>query len=286
MHLDVPFVTALVSEQFPQFSHLPIRPVAHSGWDNRTFRLGDSLTVRLPSAARYSSQVSKEQRWLPWLAPQLPLAIPTPVAVGESARGYPFRWSIYAWLDGEQARLDRIDDLNAFAAELAGFLAVLQGIDTAGGPPAGQQNFHRGGELMVYDAETRACLDTLSSELNVAALTAIWEAALSATWTGPPQWLHGDVAAGNLLTHGGQLSAVIDFGQLGVGDPACDTTIAWTLLDRTSRQVFRDRLDVPDDAWARGRGWALWKALLIMRAHPPPALQRLDALRVIEALQT
>ncbi|HEY6114098.1 MAG TPA: aminoglycoside phosphotransferase family protein [Gaiellaceae bacterium] len=255
-------VSELVRTQFPQWAHLPVRPVELDGWDNTTFRLGDSMSVRLPSADVYSAQVEKEQRWLPVLAPRLPLPVPTPVAKGLPGCGFPRPWSVYAWLDGVHATAERVGDLERFAVDLAGFLTALYAIDPAGGPPPGQHNFLRGGPVDVYDDETRAAIVVLSDEIDGGAAADVWEAALEATWHGPPVWVHGDVAASNLLVADGLLVGVVDFGCSAVGDPACDVAIAWTFLVGESRAAFRGRLALDDATWARGRGWALWKALI------------------------
>lgn len=260
-------VSRLIAAQFPQWAHLPIRPVEVDGWDNTTFRLGEDMSVRLPSAGRYAAQVEKEHRWLPRLAPHLPLPIPVPLAMGAPAAGYPWHWSVYRWLDGEHATVERIADLRQFATMLADFLAALYRIDPAGGPPPGPHNFYRGGPLTVYDAETRNAIAALAGTIDTDAATEVWEAALRAPWNGTPVWVHGDVAAGNLLVKAGRLHAVIDFGSSGVGDPACDTVIAWTLLFGESRAAFRAALPVDDATWARGRGWALWKALITLAEH-------------------
>jgi len=232
------------------------------GWDNRTFRLGDDMSVRLPSAEGYVPQVEKEHRWLPRLAPHLPLPIPAPIAKGEPGEGYPWPWSVYRWLDEEPAATAPITDFRQFAVDLAKFLAALYRIDATEGPTAGPHNFWRGGPLTVYDAETREAIAALGDEIDPGAATAVWETALAATWTGSPVWVHGDVAMGNLLVRDGRLAAVIDFGSSGVGDPACDTVIAWTLFTGESREAFRSTLGVDAGTWARGRGWALWKALI------------------------
>lgn len=267
MTIDVTLVRRLVDAQFPQWAHLPITPVAVSGWDNRTFHLGAEMTVRLPSAAHYAAQVEKEQHWLPKLAQHLPLPIPQPLAKGAPAFGYPWRWSIYRWRDGEPATLEDIADQRAFATALAEFLAALQQIDAGGGPRAGAHNFHRGGALAVYDAETRRALHALKGKLDTTTATAVWEAALSSRWQAAPVWVHGDVAASNLLVKDGKLCAVIDFGSCGVGDPACDLVIAWTFLTDAGRDVFRAALPLDATTWARGRGWALWKALILLAGH-------------------
>jgi aminoglycoside phosphotransferase (APT) family kinase protein len=281
--IDAALVGLLVAEQFPQWADLPVRPVEFGGWDNRTFHLGSDKTVRLPSAARYAEQVDKEHRWLPKLAPHLPLPIPMPLTKGAPAHGYPWGWSVYRWLEGETAIVGRIADLCQFAIALAWFLAALQRIDPAGGPLPGRHNFYRGGPLTVYDAETRQALAALEGRIDTEAASAVWEAALDATWHGSPAWFHGDVATGNLLVEEGRLSAVIDFGTSGVGDPACDLAISWTLFRGKSRKAFREALGPDDATWARGRGWTLWKALITLAEHVDTnPLQASVAQRVID----
>jgi aminoglycoside phosphotransferase (APT) family kinase protein len=283
--IDAALARRLVGSQFPHWADLPVEPVAAGGWDNRTFRMGRDMAVRLPSAAPYAAQVEKEHRWLPILAPALPLPIPVPLAIGEPAHGYPWRWSIYRWLPGQAATLARIADLPAFATALAEFLAALQGIDAADGPPAGPHSFWRGGPLAIYDAETRRAIVALGERIDSRAVTAVWDAALAAAWSGAPVWVHGDVAAGNLLVKDGHLTAVIDFGCSGVGDPACDLAIAWTLFEDESRQAFRSALPLDASAWARGRGWALWKALIVLAALPGAnPLGAGNALHIIKAV--
>lgn len=265
--IDVSLVGRLLAAQFPQWADLPIAPAVPQGWDNRTFRLGAEMSVRLPSAEGYTPQVEKEHRCLPILAPRLPLPIPVPLAMGAPAEGFPWKWSIYRWLEGDTASHKRIGDMDEFATTLAHFLATLQQIDPAGGPPAGPHSFFRGGPLETYDAETRRSIVALGEAINAEAATLVWETALDARWEGPPVWFHGDVASGNLLVRDGRLSAVIDFGCSGVGDPACDVTIAWTLLSGKSREAFRSALPVDAATWARGRGWALWKGLITLAEY-------------------
>ena len=265
--IDAALVRRLIAAQFPRWAALSVEPVEAGGWDNKTFHLGPHMTVRLPSAAAYAPQVEKEHRWLPTLAPLLPLPIPVPLAKGYPADGYPWRWSVYRWLDGETANAGRIGDLRRFADALARFLSALYRIDPAGGPPSGPHNFFRGGPLTVYDLETRQAIAALGGKIDTDAAGAVWEAALAAPWTGPPVWFHGDVAAGNLLVRNGRLGAVTDFGTSGVGDPACDLAIAWTLLRGESRDAFRAALGLDDATWARGRGWALWKGLITLSEH-------------------
>ena len=257
-------VSRLVEGQFPQWAHLPVSRVELDGWDNTTFRLGDEFSVRLPSADGYVAQVDKEHRWLPVLAPQLPVRIPEPVARGEPEAAFPRPWSVYRWLPGEPARVERVDDLELFAHDLAAFLAALYEIDAASGPPAGQHSFFRGGPLATYDAETRASIAVLADRIDTSAATQVWEAALATEWQQAPVWVHGDIVGSNLLVADGRLSAVIDFGCSAVGDPACDLAIAWTFFFGESREAFRDRLGLDRRTWARGRGWCLWKALITL----------------------
>jgi aminoglycoside phosphotransferase (APT) family kinase protein len=256
----------LVATQFPQWADLPVVPVALDGWDNTTFHLGNELSVRLPSADAYVAQVEKEHRWLPILARQLPLPIPEPVALGRPGGGFPRPWSIYRWIEGDHASVDRIADLTVFAADVAGFLAALYAIDASGGPPPGTHNFFRAGPVDTYDTQSRGSIRLLANEIDTKATTEVWEAALAGTWDRSPVWVHGDVGASNLLVAEGDLRAVIDFGCAAVGDPACDLVMAWTFFAGESREAFRSSLPFDDATWARGRGWALWKALITL-AH-------------------
>ncbi len=268
--IDASLVRRLIDSQFPQWKALPIQSVAMSGWDNRTFHLGKDMSVRLPSAADYELQIEKEHKWLPKLAPNLPLSIPIPLAMGKPEHCYPWKWSIYRWLEGESANLAPISDLDGFAAGLAHFLVALHKIDTTGGPAPGLHSFQRGGSLSIYDADTRQAIASLKDKIDVSSATAVWEAALSTSWKNPPVWVHGDISAGNLLVKTGKLCAVIDFGQLAIGDPACDLAISWTLFHGKSRETFQKMLGLDKDTWARARGWTLWKALVVAAGFTNP----------------
>ena len=270
MHVDevetnLSLVARLLTTQFPQWADLPIAPVPSAGTDNALYRLGDEMVVRLPRIHWATEQVNKEHRWLPRLAPLLPLAIPVPLAKGEPGEGYPWHWSIYQWLEGENATVERIVDPSQTATDLARFIAALQRIDATGGPPPGPHNSHRGEPLAMRDTRTRDAIATLRGALDVGAVAAVWDTAVEApAWHGPPVWLHGDLQCGNLLVVEGRLSAVIDFGCLGVGDPACDVMAAWMFLSAETRGVFRAALQVDDATWARGRGWALSVGLIAL----------------------
>ena len=257
-------VSQLIADQFPRWAGLPVRPVEADGVDNSTFRLGQTMSVRLPSADVYVEQVDKEHRWLPVLAAQLPLPIPEPLAKGVPGNGFPRPWSVYRWIDGDPATAEGIADMPGFAADLADFLVALYQIDPAGGPGPGTHNFFRGGPVAVYDGETQDALAALQGQIDTALAAEVWRTALRASWQGPPVWFHGDAQPGNLLVRDGKLSAVIDFGTSGVGDPACDTTIAWTFLSGESSRIFKQRLPFDEATWVRGRGWAIWKAMIVL----------------------
>ncbi|MEU3186736.1 aminoglycoside phosphotransferase family protein [Streptomyces sp. NPDC006923] len=262
--IDAALVKRLIATQFPHWSGLPVTPVEVDGWDNRTYRLGDDMTVRLPTAPGYVPAVDKENHWLPRLAPALPVAVPPILAKGAPGEGYPFPWSVRGWLRGETAERGRIDDMPRFATSVAGFLLALQGCGTDGGPVAGEHSWYRGASPDHYDEETRRCLALLKGRVDTGRAAAVWDAALDAQWSGPPVWFHGDIASGNLLVAEGDLTAVIDFGTSGVGDPACDLVIAWGMFSGDSRKAFRRAVGQDDGTWARARGWALWKALLVL----------------------
>jgi aminoglycoside phosphotransferase (APT) family kinase protein len=262
--IDAALVERLVAAQFPQWSGLPITPVEVDGWDNRTYRLGDGMAVRLPTAAGYVPAVAKENYWLPRLAPSLPVAVPPILGEGAPGEGYPFPWSVRGWLPGDTAGRGLIIDMSQFAASVAGFIGALQGCDAADGPVAGKHSWYRGASPAHYDDETRHCLASLRGRVDTGRAAAVWDAALAATWRGEPVWFHGDIAAGNLLVADGQLTAVIDFGTSGVGDPACDLVIAWGMFSGDSRRTFRRAVGQDAATWARARGWAVWKSLLVL----------------------
>ena len=270
MHVDevdtnVSLVVRLLTAQFPQWADLPIEPVHSAGTDNALYRLGDDMVVRLPRIHWATGQADKEHQWLPRLAPFLPLAIPVPLAKGKPGEGYPWHWSVYRWLEGENATSERIANPRQAATDLAQFIAALQRIDATGGPPPGQHNSFRGEPLAMRDTRTRDAIAILRGTFDADAMTAVWDAAIKApAWHRPPVWLHGDLQSGNLLAVQGRLNAVIDFGCLGVGDPACDVMVAWLYLSAETRDVFRAVLQVDDATWARGRGWALSVGLIAL----------------------
>lgn len=262
----------LVAAQFPQWAELPVVPVEVNGWDNTTFRLGDELSVRLPNSDAHAPQVAKEHRWLPFLAGRLPVAIPEPAGLGSPSAEFPRPWSVYRWIPGETASADRVPDPVSFASGLAGFLTALHRADATGGPPAGAHNFYRGASLATYDQQTRELIRERAGGIDAAAAAAVWDAALASAWERGPVWLHGDLTGSNVLVDDGTLCAVIDFGGAAVGDPACDLVMEWVYFSGESAAAFRSGLPHLDEAtWARGRGWALWKALLVLEEDDDPS---------------
>ena len=262
MDINVDLVKELIAHQFPEFSDLEIKMVEKSGHDNRTFHLGDNMSVRLPSGPSYALQIEKELTCLPIFKNHISLTIPSPIAKGEPSSKYPFNWAINRWIEGETVNYDNVCDLKELAVDLARFLKELQSIDASLGPLAGEHNFYRGGSLEVYDCETRNSLKKLKDVFDIDIIENIWNTALKSKYEDKPVWVHGDVAVGNLLVKNGKLSSVIDFGILGTGDPACDYVMAWTFFDSESRQVFKEELNCDEETLNRAKGWALWKALI------------------------
>lgn len=264
--IDRPTVVRLIAKQFPQWAGLPITAVRSAGTDNAIFRLGDDMAVRLPRRPGVVATLAREQRWLPRLAPLLPLAIPLPLAEGVPGEGFPFPWSVYRWLDGRNVVDEPVVDLPDAAVRLGRFVAALQRIDAAGGPPPS----FRGGPVSALDDRVRVQIRDLGADGTVDPVlaTAVWETALAApAWQGPPRWVHADLSPMNLLASRGTLTAVIDFGGIGIGDPAIDMLPAWAWLTTQTRELFRAQVDADDATWARGRGWGLSLALGAMHYY-------------------
>jgi aminoglycoside phosphotransferase (APT) family kinase protein len=284
LDVDSALVRRLIAEQFPRWAGLPLADVPSAGTDNAMFRLGDDMVVRLPRRPGAAGQVAKEQRWLPLLAPHLPLPVPVPLGRGEPGPGYGQPWSVLRWLDGENAYDAPLADLTPAAEELGRFVAALRKADATGGPAS-----WRGGPVGANDAHVRAAIRDLGAEgrVDAAAATALWEEVLRLPqWDGDPVWLHGDLLPGNLLTGAGRLTAVIDFGGLGVGDPAADTLAAWTVFTTDTREAFREAAGCEDATWARGRGWALCFGLMAEHYYRQtnPVLAAVGHRTVTEAL--
>ncbi|MBT2468256.1 aminoglycoside phosphotransferase family protein [Streptomyces sp. ISL-66] len=276
--VDTALVRRLIAAQFPQWAALPVERVDSVGTSNAMYRLGEDMAVRLPRTEGAAGDVATEHRWLPRLAPPLPVAIPAPLGQGEPAEGYPWPWSVYRWLAGENPAAGRIAEPVLLAEDLARFVSALRRIDPADGPSS-----YRSETLAARDAVTRATLAQLrggtradedgtgpdgsdaqrARGVDLDAATALWETALRAPeWAGPPVWIHADLQPGNVLLADGRLSAVIDFGCAGLGDPAVDLIAAWYVLPAAARTAFRSAVAADEAMWTRGRGWALSIALL------------------------
>ena len=255
-------VGRLLASQFPEWADLPLRRLYPAGSDNVIYRLGENMSVRLPRGDWAAGQAAKEHYWLPRLAPRLPLPIPVPLGVGKPAFGYPWDWSVWRWLPGETATVQGLANPRRTARELAEFLTALQYALPVDSDAPSPHDEVTGVPLARRDRATRAAIAAVQDTFDAPAMTAVWDAALRApAWDRGPVWFHGDVHLGNLLVSDGQLSAVIDFAGLGVGDPACDLVIAWNLLSPQTRPVFRAALQVDDATWIRAQGWALTTGL-------------------------
>lgn len=255
-------VRSLVAEQFPRWSELPIRPVEVQGWDNRTFRLGDRMGVRLPSADGYVAGLVREEQTLAILGSSFRLAIPRVVTTGAPSAAFNRPWSVREWIDGHTLTAVEPRERESAISSLGDALRELQACDTVGGPWAGSASAYRGCHISAVGEDVRVRLPLLARR-HAEGCRTLWDAAVSTVWTGPPVWVHGDVAPGNMLfDSSGRLAALIDFGQACVGDPACDLAFAWLSCSSRERDRLHDRLELPEDAWLRGAAWALWKAII------------------------
>jgi aminoglycoside phosphotransferase (APT) family kinase protein len=285
--IDGPMVRRLLAAQFPRYADLPLAAVPSAGTDNAVFRLGQDLAVRLPRIHWAVDDARKEHKFLPELAPYLPLQIPEPLEKGVPGEGYPWPWSIYRWLEGEDATLARIADRRQLAEDLARFVVALHQIDTVELLPTGDLSSNRGGPLSARDAATRAAIGELNGMIDVALVTAAWEAALrTPSAQSRPVWIHGDLKPGNLLATNGRLTGVIDWGGLALGDPAVDLIVAWNFLPAEAREVFRRQVSVDDATWARGRGWALSIGLVALPYYKDsnPELAHISRYQIREVL--
>jgi aminoglycoside phosphotransferase (APT) family kinase protein len=273
--LDADAVGRLVAAQFPELADLPVSAFPSTGTVNAIYRLGDKLCVRLPRVEAWSRALEREWRWLPALAPFLSLRVPEPAGMGEPTSDYPYSWAIYRWIDGQPYSAELIGDERQAAEDLAGFVAGLRKVPlTADAPPAGRK------PLRELDASTRAAIEQARAVIDSDAALAAWEQALQAPpWAGTPSppglpglpglpvWIHTDLLPPNLLVRDGRLAAVIDFGGVGIGDPAADVIAGWSVFGPSGRERFRETLAVDDDTWRRARGYALHQAALIIQYY-------------------
>jgi aminoglycoside phosphotransferase (APT) family kinase protein len=266
LEIDEALVERLLAEQFPGWADLPVSRVEPAGTVNAIFRLGDELSVRLARREGPTEPGGKDLDWLPRLAPLLPLEIPLPVAQGRPSSEYPWFWEIHSWVDGRTLPVEEMDAIQA-ARDLAAFVAALQRVDPTGAPPG------RGIPLAELDGDFHYWLERFDGDARV---TRSWERALATpSWDGPPVWHHGDLDVRNWLVEAGRISGVIDWGSMGVGDPAGDVMVAWKLHSGAARDAFREALPTDDATWERARGWVVWQAVAALAYYTPennPAL--------------
>lgn len=261
--IDIALVNRLLAGQFPHLAELPVTVVRSEGTVNAIFRLGDEFCVRLPRLKEWADGLENEWTWLPKLAPHISLAIPKPLLRGKPANGYPCPWAVYHWIEGAPYQDDLITDERQFAYDLVNFILELRSVDRLGAPHAGRR------PLLELDAETRSAIGSSRTVIDVKAVSALWTHSLEApAWNGEPVWIHADLLKSNLLVQAGRLSAVIDFGGVGIGDPAADVVPAWSVFNRAGRAIFRRALGVNDATWWRAQGYALHQALMIIPYYP------------------
>ncbi|MET8330229.1 aminoglycoside phosphotransferase family protein [Streptomyces sp. NPDC005181] len=258
--VDEAIVRSLLEAQRPEWADLPLSP-AGAGTDNIMYRLGDDLLVRLPRTADNGRSVRKEQEWLPRLAPFLACPIPEPLHAGAPTNAFPLVWSVYRWIDGDEAGPDTVRDWGAFGADLAAMVRELHSIDLMGATRTDDLSWYRGGSLQACDHWISKCFEdcrtTVGPELDVETLEQLWRAALALPEpSGPDVWLHGDLKPTNLLVREGRLHAVIDFGGLSVGFPDAEHSTLWDLPPQ-AREVYWNTLGLDDLTWARARAWAI-----------------------------
>lgn len=279
MTTAVSTVQKLIAKQFPQYGTLAIKPFHIQGNDHHTFHLGKNLLIRMPSASGYALHVLREHTWLPFLKKHLLITIPHPRHLEEPSADFPWHFSITELIEGDSLDICKVrdDEKVELARDLAGFLKSLHKVPTHGAPSSSPHNYHRGGALKIYDQELREAVQKLNTIFNINDILRYWEKALQSTWDKNPVWVHGDLAPGNLLIEHGKLKAVIDFGCMAVGDPACDLAMAWTFFDTPSRTTFQEKMNLDQRTWQRAGGWALWKACIELTK--PNSLSSLKTLK-------
>lgn len=261
--VDRALVKRLLTEQFPHLAERVITLVRSTGTVNAIYTLGDDLCVRLPRVETWAESLDRERIWLPKLTPQISLAIPQPLAHGKPTNWYPYPWAIYRWLDGCPYQDNLISDERQAARDLVNFILELRSADVLGAPRGGRN------PLIELDAATRSAIESSRGAIDTEAASAAWTRSLETLpWNGKPVWIHGDLLRPNLLVQGGRLCAVIDFGGVGIGDPAADVIPAWGVFNKVGRDAFRQALDVDDNTWSRACGYALHQALMIIPYYP------------------
>jgi len=259
VEIDAALVGRLIGDQFPEWVGLSIAPDP-TGTVNAIFRLGQDMVVRLPRIHWWADDLDRELDILPQLSGRLPLLVPEPLGRGRPGGGYPFTWAVYRWIPGQPWEPDQVSDQSRAARDLGEFVASLRSLDPTG------PSSRRGQPLRSQDLQTRDAIAALRDDLDSSVVTALWDDALAVPpWEATPIWLHGDLLPTNvLLDEGGRITAVLDFGLAGVGDPAADMLPAWCVFAREERSTYRDAVELDEATWLRGRGWALSVALQLI----------------------
>lgn len=275
-------VRRLLREQMPQWAGLQLSDKPLRGTDNALYRLGDDMVARFPRIHWAVDAIPKEFEWLPRLAERLPLEIPVPLALGEPGAGYPWPWSVYSWLDGDDLVAQGEIDRDAFLDDVVQFIQALRSVEIAGSP-SGRSGF----PLRKADRSVQDAIARLPGRYDREPILHVWRAALEVPeWSGLPVWVHADLDGRNLLARDGRLSAVIDWGSSGLGDPAFDASSAWKLFGSRARAEFKSQLELDQDTWERGRGLALALAVMALsyytEANNLALLQESD--RVVSAI--
>lgn len=287
LEIDECFVRTLLQEQRPQWINLPLQRITSSGTDNALYRLGTDFIVRLPriewEPGSINKNINKEYDWLPKIAQFLKTPISEPLFKGKPANHYPFDWLVVRWNEGHNPVFEKDNEYEFLAKDLAHFLNDFHEIKLPHGPFS-----RRGVPLIEIDEDTRNALGKLQGEIDIPLITHLWDQLIDTPpWNKDFVWIHGDFLPGNILVQNNRLSGVIDFSDVGIGDPACDLIIAWALFNSHSRKIFKDNLkNIDDNTWKRGRGWALSIALMMLPYYKNtnPMLAML-ARRIIENVQ-
>lgn len=282
--IDTVLVQTLIADQFPQLRGLPVVPITKQGHDNRTFRLGEELSVRLPSHPSYADAVHKEAIALKALEGRLSVKIPTVFGLGKPSAEFPMPWSVRHWIAGETWEDTQVLDKGALAQDLGQRLVELRSVPADISLSAGKHSFFRGCHPSVYGDKVVESLRRLGDPSKTEKCLDIWQHGMVSVWSNDPVWFHGDISVGNVLVKDNAVSALIDFGTCGVGDPACDLAIAWTYFTANARQVFRGAVNVDDGTWHRAKAWALWKALASLTGLSAPDTNGVQARALREVL--
>lgn len=258
--LEHDIARSVILEQFPEFENLKIEYVLKNGHDNTTFRLGDKLSLRFPNAKEYEHSILNERIFLPILQKSISCKIPNQLYLGTPSNLFSLHFGIYEWIEGESANLTDVKNKEIFAKDLAIFLNQLHSVDITNAPLPSEKNFYRGGDLKIYEEEFLATLPILQNYFDIKKLTDIWYNARNAICD-KRVWIHGDLSVGNILTKQDTLEAIIDFGQMAVGDPSCDLAIYFSgFFNKQQQDIFKQNLNLSQEYFIKAMGWALWKA--------------------------